>query len=191
MSSLKPQTFTYILIAVLAGVLLVGGAGYYFGIRYIQTESASLRAKMGQLEATNERLAQLTRAKRQYDRDVKPNAELINAALPQSKSQSEVLAQLQRVAAQNGLSISSIQLPSPVGLPGPLSQTVKAGKAGRVLALPITFKIQGTYAQLQSFLRGVENLGRFTNVTSLSVSQRPDPSRPIEYAITLNAYILP
>lgn len=184
---MKPQTFTYILIGILAGLLLAGGGGYYYAVGYLKSESAKMSAHMGELEASEKRLAALSRAKRQYDQEVLPNASLIEAALPRSKSQSEVLAQLQRVAAANGLQITSIQMPSPVGLPSDVSQTVKAGS---VLALPITFKIEGSYAQLQSFLRGVENLGRFTNITSLNIT-RPDPRRPIQYAVTLNAYIMP
>jgi hypothetical protein len=39
-------------------------------------------------------------------------------------------------------------------------------------------------------MTGVETLNRFTNVTTLIVT-RPDPAKPITYAITLNAYIKP
>ncbi len=187
MTTMKPQTFTYVLIGVLAVLLVLGGVGYYFGIRYMQTESARLAASNAELEAAEARLSALARAKRTYDREVTPNATIIEAALPRQKSQSEILAQLQRIAGSNGLTISSVSFPSPVGLPSGTSQTVKSGT---VLALPITLQIKGSYGQLQNFLRGVENLNRFTNVTSLNIT-RPDPKQPIQYAITLNAYIMP
>jgi Tfp pilus assembly protein PilO len=78
-------------------------------------------------------------------------------------------------------------MPSPVGVPTSTSQTVKSGQ---VLALPISFQLAGTYEQLQTFLKKVERLNRFTNVTNLGIS-RPDKTKPIVYSISLNAYIKP
>jgi Tfp pilus assembly protein PilO len=78
-------------------------------------------------------------------------------------------------------------MPSPVGLPTSVSQTVKAGN---VLALPISFQLSGSYAQLQLFTSRVENLNRFTNITNLAIS-RPDKNKPIVYSVSLNAYIKP
>jgi Tfp pilus assembly protein PilO len=97
------------------------------------------------------------------------------------------LVQLQTIASGVGLQINSISMPSPTGLPTSVSQTVKAGN---VLALPISFQLSGTYAQLQMFTSRVENLNRFTNITNLAIANT-DKSKPITYSISLNAYIKP
>jgi len=78
-------------------------------------------------------------------------------------------------------------MPSPVGLPTSVSQTIKSGT---VLAMPISFQLSGNYDQLQQFTAKVESLNRFTNVTNLAIS-RPDKTKPIVYSIALNAYIKP
>jgi Tfp pilus assembly protein PilO len=77
-------------------------------------------------------------------------------------------------------------MPPPAGLPNSVSQTVKAGD---VLALPISFQITGAYAQLQAFTQKVENLNRFTNITTLGVAR--NNSGPVSYTLSLNAYIKP
>jgi Tfp pilus assembly protein PilO len=85
------------------------------------------------------------------------------------------------------LAISSVAFASALGLPNDTSQTVADGS---VLALPISFQVQGSFAQLQLFLTKVENLSRYTNVTTLSIS-RPEKTQPIVYAMTLNVYVKP
>jgi Tfp pilus assembly protein PilO len=129
----------------------------------------------------------LDRLKHQYDRDIVPILPLLDEALPRDKKQTEILTQLQTIASQVGLSITSVNMPSPLGLPTGTSQTIRSGN---VLALPISFQLSGSYDQLQQFTSRIENLNRFTNITNLAIS-RPDKTKPIVYSIALNAYIKP
>ena len=116
-----------------------------------------------------------------------PILPLLDEALPREKKQTEILAQLQNIASQVGLQITSVNMPSPLGLPTSVSQTIRSGS---VLALPISFQLSGSYDQLQQFTSRVENLNRFTNITNLAIS-RPDKAKPIVYSLALNAYIKP
>lgn len=184
---MTPQRFSIILGSIIALMVVLGGVGYYFALNHLLAGTAQLRADLTESAQAQADLDALAVAKRTYDRDIKPIVPLVNGALPKTKQQTEILAQLQRLAAASGLTISGITLPSTTGLPTATSQTTKAGD---VLALPLSFQLTGSYSQLQAFLTKAETLNRFTNVTTLAIS-RADPSRPITYGITLNAYIKP
>lgn len=184
---MNPKRFFYVLLGILGVTLAAGGAGYSYALTRLNTQSTELSTKLAAAADISDQIDRLVKLKHQYDRDIVPILPLIDVALPRDKKQTEILAQLQNIASQVGLSISSVSMPSPLGVPSLTSQTVKTGA---VLALPISFQLSGTYTQLQTFLQRIENLNRFTNVTNLAIS-RPDKNRPITYSISLNAYIKP
>jgi Tfp pilus assembly protein PilO len=184
---MKPKHFFLVLLGVFAAMVLIAGGGYYFGLKQLHAQSSALSVGLAAQAEADTQIETLSRIKRQYDRDIVPILPLLDEALPRDKKQTEILAQLQSIASQVGLQITSVNMPSPLGLPTGVSQTVKSGT---VLALPISFQLTGNYDQLQQFTARVENLNRFTNVTNLAIS-RPDKSKPIVYSIALNAYIKP
>jgi Tfp pilus assembly protein PilO len=184
---MKPKQFFYVVLGMIGVLLAAGGGGYYLAWKQLQTQSSALAEQLGQQKAADDQIETLGRLQRQYDKDIVPILPLIDAALPRDKKQTEILAQLQSIAKDVGLQITSVSMPSPVGLPTAVSQTIKAGN---VLALPISFQLQGSYDQLQTFMARVENLNRFTNVTNLAIT-RPDKNKPIVYSVALNAYIKP
>lgn len=184
---MKPKQFFWVLLGIFSATLLAGGGGYYLALGQLKVKSTALGTGLSEQMAADTQIENLSRLKRQYDRDIVPVLPLLDEALPREKKQTEILTQLQTVAAEEGLRIASISMPSPGGLPTSVSQTVKAGT---VLALPISFQLSGSYDQLQRFTSRIENLNRFTNITNLAIS-RPDKAKPITYSIALNAYIKP
>jgi Tfp pilus assembly protein PilO len=184
---MTPKRFFFVLLGI--GVLLVAiaGTGYYFALNFVQSTRDRLATQLAQQAAADDQLGYLGKLKTQYTRDIVPILPLIDQALPHTKNQTEILSQLQTIAGESGLTISQVTFASPSGLPNATSQTIPS--AG-VLALPISFQVSGSFAQLQTFLTKVETLSRFTNVTTLSVT-RPDKSKPIIYAMTVNAYVKP
>ena len=184
---MKPKQFFYALLGILAVVLAAAGAGYYFALGRLHTEATAQSAALATQTQTAAEITSLERLEVQYNHQIVPILPLIDEALPREKKQTEILAQLQNIAANVGLSISSVNMPAPVGLPTAVSQTVQTGA---VLALPISFQLSGTYDQLQSFTQAVENLNRFTNITNLAISH-PDKSEAIVYSMSVNAYIKP
>jgi Tfp pilus assembly protein PilO len=184
---MKPKQFFYGLLGALAVLVVAAGLGYYFALERLHTEAAAQSAALAaQIQAETE-INSLQRLQVQYNHTIVPILPTIDEALPRQKKQTEILAQLQNIASGVGLSITSVNMPAPIGLPTAVSQTVQTGA---VLALPISFQLSGTYEQLQSFTQAVENLNRFTNITNLAVSH-PDKSQSIVYSISLNAYIKP
>jgi Tfp pilus assembly protein PilO len=184
---MNPKRYFFVLIGILGVTLAAGGAGYYFALTRLNSQSAALADKLALASDASDQIDTLTATQRVYNRDIAPILSKIDEALPREKKQTEILAQLQNIAGEQGLAISSVSMPSPAGVPNLTSQTIKTGA---VLALPIGFQLSGSYAQLQAFLTRIENMNRFTNVTNLAIS-RPDKSKPIVYSISLNAYIKP
>lgn len=184
---MSPKKFFFIVLGIISVLILLGGGGYYLAYTKIQSTSIDLSKQLANQVAVEDQLTTIRRLEYTYNRDVKPIIPLIDQALPRTKNQTEILSQLQRIANESGLELTGVSFPTASGLPSNLSQTVQSGS---VLALPITFQLSGSYAELQSFLTRAENLSRFTNVTNLAVS-RPDKTKPITYSMTLNAYIMP
>lgn len=184
---MKPKQFFFVLLGLIGVILAAGGAGYYFMLKNLKASTNVQAQHLAEQTAAADEIDRLTLLKRQYDRDIVPILPLIDDALPRDKKQTEILSQLQTIATSVGLRIDSISMPSPLGLPTSVSQTVKAGN---VLALPISFQLSGSYDQLQTFTSRVENLNRFTNITNLAINHT-DKNKPIVYSISLNAYIKP
>ncbi|HUD11594.1 MAG TPA: type 4a pilus biogenesis protein PilO [Candidatus Saccharimonadia bacterium] len=184
---MKPKQFFFIVLGVIGAVLLIAGGGYYYALTRLHTEASSEASQLATQTQDESQISSLRRLEYQYNHDIEPILPLMNEALPTAKKQTEILAQLQNIATSVGLSITTISMPNPVGLPTSISQTIKSGT---VLALPISFQLSGSYQQLQTFTEQVENLNRFTDITNLAIS-RPDKTQPIVYSISLNAYIMP
>jgi Tfp pilus assembly protein PilO len=184
---MTPKRFFYLLLGSGLLVLVAAGVGYYYALTFIQGTQNQLATQLAEQSAADDQLTYLGKLKNQYAHDIVPILPLIEQALPHTKNQTELLSQLQQIAQESGLSITSVSFTSGQGLPTATSQTVQNGT---VLALPISFQISGSFTQLQTFLTKVETLSRFTNVTTLSVT-RPDKSKPIVYSMTVNAYIKP
>jgi Tfp pilus assembly protein PilO len=186
---MKPKQFFFMMLGILVAVVAAGAGGYYFALKRMNAETTDLGASMAQEKTIDEQITSLDKLNREYNRTIDPILPLLDAALPRQKQQTEILAQIEHIAAATGVQqpFKAITMPSPVGLPSDASQTIKSGV---VLALPINFQASGTYAQLQEFTRQLENLNRYTNVTNLVIKsdQKKDP---ISYTFSLVAYIKP
>ena len=182
---MKPKQFFFVLLGIILAVVIAGGVGYYYADQYMQAQSLTLSTKMAEQVAADSEITQLDTLSIKYNRDVVPILGLIDDTLPRSKQQSEVLAQVQRLAESNGLHIQSVLLTAPTGLPSAVSQTIAAGA---VTAMPISFSVAGKFAQLQTFTTHLENLNRFTNITTLGVKGSASSGT---YTYSLVAYIKP
>jgi Tfp pilus assembly protein PilO len=183
---MTPKKLFYVLLA-LTGLGIVGtGYGYYWANGLLGNATSTLSKQLAARDDADTTIAQLIHLQRQYSLEVTPILPQLDSILPHTKNQSQILLQLQTIANNAGLSIRSLTLPTSDGLPSATSQTIAAGG---VLALPVTFSLGGSYNQLQTFLTQVENLDRFTSVTSLSIQH--SSTQPITYAMTINAYIKP
>ncbi len=170
------------------GVLVaIGVAGDYFATVTLRKQKTVLQTRLAFDEVTSNKIIQLAELEKTYKK-LKPLVPQIQAALPKSKQQSEVALQLQKLAASAEMTIPSVSFTAPKDLPNATSQTIAENG---VLALPVTFQMEGTYPKLQTFLRSVENLNRYTGVSSLSISRKDDKSDLLKFDITVKVYIKP
>ena len=182
---MKPQRFFWILTGILVLLVAAGGGGYYLAVKTLESASTKLKVQYTAQNDADAQLDAMTKLHAQYVHDVVPVQASIDAALPKTKNQTEILAQVERLAAASGLDISSIALPNSAG-PSATSQSIKSGG---VLALPVSFQTTGTYAQLITFLTKCESLNRYTSISNLAVA-KADSSK-VSFSINMNAYFKP
>ena len=186
---MKPKQYFFVLVGVT--VLLIGGgvAGYVYATSLLGRQAASLRESLAQVAVAGEHVDQLKQLRKQY-LTLSPKFAKLNLALPTTKKQSELVLQLQQLAINSGMSIPTASftgLSTAGALPSATSQTVQTGS---VIALPLSFQLTGTYDQLQSFLTRLEQLNRYTNVTTLNII-KSDTKNTLTFSITLNAFVKP
>jgi Tfp pilus assembly protein PilO len=181
----KPKTFYFILLAGIGGASLAGLMAYVWASNNLAASSRSLQHKLTESAVADERLDQLNRLRVQF-KELGPVATKVESALPHTKKQSEIILQIQQIAAGSGMTIPAASFLGSNGLPTETSQTVKLGD---YYAMPITFQLSGNYSQLQTFLQRLESLTRYTSVTSLAIS-RTD-ARNLTFTINLNAFFKP
>jgi Tfp pilus assembly protein PilO len=185
---MKPKEFCYVVLGLMLVLVAGGGYGYYKGLQRLHLQSGQLATKMAEQIEADKQIDSIMALQHQYNRDIVPLMPLIDQALPRNKKQTEILAQIERIASGLGMPpFDAVTMPSPSGLPSDVSQTIKAGV---VIALPINFEAKGNPAQLQAFTARLENLNRYTDITLL-VIKHDVKADPTKYNFSLNAYIKP
>lgn len=182
---MNPKRYFYLLCGILAFLVVGGGTGYYYLSKSPASGTSELSQRLGDQQLTDQQLQDLQDLQKQYQH-IQTVIPLINNALPNQKDQSTLGVQLQELAQNAGMPLTSLTF-NPSTLPGPTSQTVTAGS---VLAVPVGFQLVGTYAQLQTFLQGQERLNRYTSVTSLTINTS-GTSGVLTFVIGLNAFVKP
>ncbi len=180
---MSPKRFFYLLCVGLIIIVLAGGAAYYYASLLLANGTHTLSQDLASESLANQQLSQLEDLRQEYQR-LQPLLPAIYDALPNQKDQSTIALQLHNIAAASGMNLDSLSF-TPTAIPGPTSQTIAAGSA---LAIPISFELHGNYAQLQQFLQLQENLNRYTNITSLSIS---GGGNSLSFAINLEAFMKP
>jgi Tfp pilus assembly protein PilO len=184
---MKPKQFYFTMLGMTVVLALLIGVGYYYASQRLRDRTAVLKSKMVDIDVANDQVDTLQQLQRDYDK-LSPSIPKINAALPQTKEQSELLLQLQQLAASNGLKIQTISFSGTTAgaTPSSVSQTVKSGDA---LVMPVSFQLSGGFGQLQGFLQGLERFDRYTNVTTITIARDKAPA--LTYTVGLNAYLKP
>jgi Tfp pilus assembly protein PilO len=180
----KPKRFFYVLCALLAVLVLAGGAGYYYASQSLNAGTSILSQRLGDEQVADDSISALEDLHKRHQQ-LTPLIPAIDAALPAQKDESTIALQLHNLAAANSMQLNSLTFAAST-VPSAVSQTVAAGGA---LAVPISFQLSGTYQQLQGFLQGQERLSRYTSVTSLGISSTG--SSNLAFSISLNAFLKP
>jgi len=176
---MTPKKYYQNIVGIILGLLVLGGGGYWYALTVLSDTSQKLATQMGMASSADDRIANLQNTKNLYDKEIAPILTQLNDALPSTPDQTQILTQLQKMAQTTGVSLSTVTF---------IKTTTNGSSIGGVVALPMSFQVTGSYAQLQNFLAEAENLSRLTTVDSLTVSRS---GQTIIYAINLSAYSKP
>jgi Tfp pilus assembly protein PilO len=166
---MTPKKYYYIILSIIGGLAVVGAGGYTYALSLVNQSSQKLATQLGKAAVADEQIDNLKLTKLTFTKKIMPILSEIEAAMPKTKNQTDLLAQLQDAAQQSGIDISSVSF-APVQDKLP-SNTTQTTAANGMLIMPVNFSVQGSFAQLQAFLARVENLSRVTAVTNLTVTR--------------------
>lgn len=184
----------YIVISSVFGLLglaLLGGIIWGFG-RLSDTQATIAEIKVRTSKATEEE-SNLKFLKRNYEK-ITPDIERINAALPEDKNSSALVADLNALANQNGLKLTSIQSVTfgkkVVKTADPsLLQTIKGKYTHEI---PMEIKVEGSFSGLNNFIKSVENYQRLVSISSIEIgkiTKENSPTDNIEAKLKITAYL--
>jgi Tfp pilus assembly protein PilO len=143
----------------------------------------------------DEKLDSLTTARKNYNR-VRSDLYLLEQSIPQTTQAAYFLGQIEILAQENDLQVSSIQTDNLVlegknRLSGFISKTSEKTPYSSLTA---TLSIEGSYENIKSFIKAVNNLKRAADVKTASLKsgiKRETPSGKLSVNMTIKAYYLP
>lgn len=183
---MTPRVVYYLLLTCI-GILIIAGAGaYYLSHVRLQEKISRVEQLNADIVLSRERLDKLQELERSYD-NIQPLEEKMGRMLPKDKEQSEVAAQIYAMIDSTNMQSGSITFESTDGMPDNRTQTDTSDVEG-VRVMPINFSINGSYGQLQNFLKKIERQERLMQVNSLSV-QRSSEEDSLLFNIQLEVFI--
>lgn len=205
-----------VILSVLLGVLLLGMAGGFYFVHSLLVDRASEVAEIqSEAQTSDARLQQLIALQRQLEQytPIVNKAERIVAESQSYQYQNQIITDLNRYAAQAGVSISSFTFPEGTGseaaaAPAPTettgdaaidgdeaatgsSETASAAPASGVRSIQVSIQIDGqpTYTQLLHFAHLVEQNVTRMQIAQLSLSGGEDGNTVGAQTLSIEVYI--
>jgi Tfp pilus assembly protein PilO len=151
-------------------------------------QKSLVNEKKLELDDSQKLIDQLIQLSRRYD-SAKSQADEIDKALPRSSQQAEIMLELQSAAAENGVTIGSIQFTGKVT--PDQAQTNQSTALQDLIVVPISIRASATYPQLIAYLNRLETLSRYNSVTSLTANKSQANRDNLEISMSLVAYLKP
>jgi len=183
---MKAKQFNYVLIGLLSLAVVGGGAGYYYASQQLTGRIQQLQEQLADVQVVDNQISDLAALQRQYQK-VQPLLSKLDGALPRTKDESRLVAQVNNLANANGLSLPGFNFSASSGLPSATTQTAKVGSG---TAVPATIQMTGSYGQMLGFLQGLEHMDRLVSVTNLAIAKTDKPNQ-LAFTMTINAYLAP
>jgi len=193
---MSPKKATFVLVGVLVLVVAAAAGAFYLGDKMLQKRSSEISVQKAELEAIGTELGIYEAGKATVAKYGFVN-ELADKILPESKYQSEVVAELTQFATANNMQIKTLTFEgSNANSTDPnLSQTeVIPGLSGiRVLKASIQFQAddelqQPSYSNFLGLLRSIESNQRKVQVTNLTILPNAVNSDKLS-SVTINVSI--
>lgn len=153
------------LVFTVLGLLLLGGLGLpsFQRLPALQQRLSENQQKLGRLKVKNVRLAELLN----QQEILKTDLSLVDKAVPDEERVPELLAQIEKIASESGVSLRSLHF----GL-GSLSSSSQKNVGNESLGrVYLQSEAEGPYTNLQTFLEALEKAIRIVDVDSLRFTQ--------------------
>jgi type IV pilus assembly protein PilO len=171
-----PAVIKLVICLILLGAVLAGG--YYYHIKDLQTELATVAAEEERLKKDFEKKAFQAANLEAYKQQMTEMEESFGALVSQLPSDTEVPGLLEDITNKgllNGLEIDSIDL---------LAEQSKEF----YIELPISIVAKGTYHDLGAFISGMAGLPRIVTLHDFSVSAPNDDSGLLNLKLIAKTY---
>jgi len=182
-----------------AAIALIGIA---YGANSVLAQQAS---KLSKLRAQSAGLTEQQSSLLQDKKDIAKYSELNTIAesiVPQDKDQAEAAREIVNIASTNGIHLSSITFPASTlgetaaGLPAPnLTQLTRVSGITGIYNLQITISQNSgspvPYNNFLSFLSGLEQNRRTSEVTSITVTPNANQPNEVSFTLIVNEFIKP
>lgn len=186
----------YYVILSLCVVLLLGLAGsVYVGLGLLQEKSQELKQAKLEREAIGNQELSLLRAINEIE-EFSELEQVARSVIPQEKDQARTVREIISIARQSGVSINSIVFPtSDLGS----DDDSVISQASPVRGLPGLFELQLSvqitedtgFNQFISFLEGLEQNRRTSQVKSVSITPDQNARDQVRFSINLAVFLRP
>ncbi len=192
---MTPKKTVFMLVGILLVIIGLGIAAFYYGDNILQIRSKKISLEKANLEAIEAEISIFEDSKEKVE-EYGFIIDLIDKILPESKYQSEVIAELKAFSVENNMQITSLTFSGgETAVSSPQYSQTKAveGLEGvRVLSASIQFDTDPSiaYNDFLGFLRKIENNQRKMQVTSITVSpSAEDRTRLGTASVTVDMYL--
>lgn len=161
-------------IILLVLIILVGGWFYFIKptLAKIQVVNAQVSAKNGDIILANQKLGDLGKLKSQLESS-KSAVDLLGIAMPSDPQVPEVLVQVEKIAADSNLKITS------------LSTSGSEGSDKELGGVPITLNAEGTFGDLKTYNEILEKNLRPIRVKSISIGGASEGGDKLTFSFSI------
>ncbi len=201
----------FVMVTVLILLTGVAIAGIVLGNLFFQKQSVELV----NLKLENHLIEEQQTALLQANKDIERYTELDQLArtiVPQDKDQAKTIRELNKIAADNGITLGSIEFPaSNLGQAAPKPTPTEEGSASAKVTTPPLTQVKAvagitgvysldvlispqadnpvTYSKLIAFLGDLERNRRTAHVQGITIT--PQTGGGLSFSLTLSAYVKP
>ena len=175
--------------------LTIGVVGSLFFVLVLLLPSISLIPSLrSQIKNKSEELRQLRERSARLNSllsnqsTLKVNLKLVDVAIPSKDDVPNLMTQIQRIATESGVVLKALQFGSgALTTSGTTGSRIAADKTIKRVVLQVL--AEGAFANIQSFLRNLENASRLLTVDSLSFESKKDVGRITSTMVLTSYYI--
>lgn len=179
---MKPKQVFYAIAAAAGVALLATGYMYWISAASLSAKSQQLGELLADVKLAQDKSDQLKVLSDDYNARVKPKLGLLGTLLPRDKEQAKIADQVNSIARSSGVSVSGLTFSATAG---------GAPAVGPALSVPVTFQAGGSYGEVMTFLQGIENFPRLSDIATLSINKGSADGDDVSANFTLNVYYKP